>query len=105
MLNSILGGLWWIHIACCVLLFELAAVWFWYSWQCNKKWSHHCRGSRYTWLGVLSWCDVGGRSAVHGVFWGKIWRSDVGGGCWACPDTESTEKIISIDTSTDTHIP
>ena len=39
-----------------------------YSGRCNKKWSHHCRGSRHTLPGVLSWCDVGGRSAVHGVF-------------------------------------
>ena len=41
-----------------------------YSGQWNRKVqrSHQCRGSRYTLLGDLSWCDVGVRSAVHGVF-------------------------------------
>ena len=43
----------------------------------NVQLSHHCRGSRHTLLGVLSLCDVGVRSAVHGVFWGEIRQSDV----------------------------
>ena len=43
----------------------------------NVQQTHHCRGSRHTLLRVLSWCDVGLRSAVLSVFWGEIWQSDV----------------------------
>ena len=37
-------------------------------------------------MGVLSWCDVDVRSAVHSVFWGEIQQSDVLGvvGWWVC---------------------